>query len=61
MKILSIPKSLEEVWEWKKKCHEESKGLSIRDYLNTVHANADKVLKEAGFIEKNGKLKRNKN
>ena len=33
MKIVMISKALEEVWEWKEKCYEESKGMTMLDYL----------------------------
>jgi hypothetical protein len=58
MKTVAISKSLEEVWLWKDKCYEESKGLSLKDYLNKIHKNAEDALKETGFIEKKGKLKK---
>ncbi len=61
MKTVAISKSLKEVWEWKEKCYEESKGLSVKDYLHKVHKNAEDALKEAGFLEKDSKLyKKNK-
>ncbi|MEW6419021.1 MAG: hypothetical protein AB1480_13015 [Nitrospirota bacterium] len=58
MKTATISKSLEEVWMWKEKCYEESKNLSVTEYLNIVHKNAEQALQETGFIEKNGKLKK---
>lgn len=58
MKTAAISKSLEEVWEWKEKCYEESKGLNMKDYLKKVHKNVEKVLKETGFIEEGDKLKK---
>ncbi len=60
MKTVAVAKSLEEVWIWKERCYEESKGLSVKDYLDKVHKNAEQVLKETGFIEKDGKLKKTK-
>lgn len=58
MKTVLIPKSLEEIWIWKDKCYEESRGLSVKDYLNKIHKNANKILKETGFVEENGRLKK---
>ena len=58
MKTVLIPKSLEEIWIWKDKCYEESKGFSVKDYLNKIHKNANKVLKETGFVEEGGRLKK---
>lgn len=58
MKTSAISKSLEEVWEWKNRCYEDSKGLSVKDYLNKIHINVKIALKETEFIEKNGKLKK---
>ena len=46
MKKVMISKALEEVWEWKEKCYEESKGMTMLDYLKKVHENADNVLAE---------------
>ena len=46
MKITMISKALEEVWEWKEKCYEESKNMTMLDYLKKVHENADNVLAE---------------
>ncbi|MEK7845726.1 MAG: hypothetical protein AAB257_02045 [Nitrospinota bacterium] len=58
MKIVMISKALEEVWEWKEKCYEESKGMTILDYLKKVHENADNVLTEiktkCGHLEESG-------
>ncbi len=56
MKTATISKSLKEIWIWKEKCYEKSKGLSIKDYLNKIHNNVQVALKDSGFIEKNGKL-----
>ena len=58
MKTVTVAKSLEEVWIWKERCYEESKGLSVKDYLGKVHKNAEQALKETGFTEKDGKLKK---
>ncbi len=58
MKTIAISKSLEEVWEWKERCYEESKGLNVKDYLDKVHKNAARTLRETGFLEKDGKLKK---
>jgi hypothetical protein len=41
-------KSLIEVWQWKEKVYNETKGLSPRDYLGKVKRNADTVLSESG-------------
>ena len=43
---------------WKDKCYEESKGLSVKDYLNKIHNNVQETLKDSGFIEKDGKLEK---
>ncbi|MEK6766065.1 MAG: hypothetical protein AABY49_07595 [Planctomycetota bacterium] len=58
MKTVTMSKSLEEVWLWKSKCYEESKGLSVKDYLNIIHKNAEDALRETGFIEKENKLRK---
>lgn len=60
MRTIAIAESLKEVWIWKEKCYEESKGLSVKGYLDKVHKNAEQVLKESGFIEKGGKLRKMK-
>ena len=54
MTTTMISKSLEEVWEWKEKCFEESKGMTILGYLNKVHSNADGILEEMGFLKDKG-------
>ncbi len=58
MKKVMISKALEEVWEWKEKCYEESKGMTMLDYLKKVHENADNVLAEmkmkCGHLEESG-------
>jgi len=58
MKKVMISKALEEVWEWKEKCYEESKGMTMLDYLKKVHENADNVLAEMkieyGHLEESG-------
>lgn len=58
MKIVMISKALEEVWEWKEKCYEESKDMTILNYLKKVHENADNVLAEMeikyGHLEESG-------
>jgi len=43
---MEISKALEEVWEWKHKCYEESKGITIGDYLKKIHENANNALSE---------------
>ena len=53
-----ISKALEEVWEWEKKCYEESKNMTIAEYLKKVHIEVDNILRETGFIKKNGILKK---
>ncbi len=58
MKTVAISKFLEDVWIWKERCYDDSKGLSVKDYLNKVHKHAEKTLKETGFVEKDGKLKK---
>lgn len=58
MKTTIFSKALEEVWEWTEKCYEESKDMSIADYLKKVHSNANKITKESGFFDKEGKLMR---
>lgn len=58
MKTLTISKSLEEVWKWKEICYEESKGLTVKDYLEKIHKDVKKTLEEAGFTEEGGKIKR---
>lgn len=58
MKTVLISKSLKEIWTWKEKCFEESKELSIKDYLNEIHMNVQETLKDSGFIEKDGKLEK---
>ena len=57
---VTISKSLKEIWTWKDKCYEESKGLSVKDYLNKIHNNVQETLKDSGFIEKDGKRLTNK-
>jgi hypothetical protein len=58
MKTVTISKSLEEIWIWKDKCYEESKGLSVQDYLNSIHNNVQTVLKDSGFKENDGRLEK---
>ncbi len=43
---MKYSKSLEEVWEWKRKIYEDRKKLSIEDYLKKTDANAKKFYKE---------------
>jgi hypothetical protein len=56
-------KSLTEVWEWKEKVYEETKGLSIEDYLIKIKENADAILSKnqinlipIAFTEKQKKI-----
>ncbi|MBI5892452.1 MAG: hypothetical protein HZB79_02185 [Deltaproteobacteria bacterium] len=51
MKTTKISNALEEVWEWKKKCYEESKDMTILNYLKKIHKNADAVLSEMDFLK----------
>ena len=37
-------KSLTEVWEWKEKVYDETKGLSSKDYIRKMKNDADVVL-----------------
>lgn len=60
MKTAMISKALEEVWLWKKKCYEESKGIGVKEYLKLVHNNAEAALKNGGFVVKAGRLKKEK-
>lgn len=58
MKIATVSKSLKETWARKDRCYEESKGLSVKDYLNKIHNNVQETLKDSGFREKDGKLEK---
>lgn len=58
MKTVMISKSLEEVWEWKERCYEESKDMTVADYLKKIHIDANRVLKEAEF-GKNAEMQEN--
>ena len=42
---MSYSKSLEEVWEWKRKIYEERKDLSIDEYVEQTNDNAEKFYK----------------
>lgn len=48
----TISKALKEVWEWKEKCHEESKGMTVSSYLKKVHSNANDTLEEREFLKR---------
>ncbi len=49
MKTAMISNALEEVWEWKKRCYEEAKNMTVADYLKKIHIEANHILREAGF------------
>ena len=46
-----ISEALKEVWEWKEKCYEESKGMTVLSYLKKVHSNANDTLEERVSLE----------
>jgi len=46
-------RSLIEVWEWRRKVHEDLKGLTVEEYVKKVREEADAALDKYGI-----KLKR---
>ena len=42
-------KSLVEVWEWRKKVHEELKGLTNEEYVKRVREEADAAIAKHGI------------
>lgn len=50
MKTMITPDALKEVWEWKEMCYEESKGMTIAEYMKRIHENADRILVDAGLM-----------
>lgn len=46
MKTKIIPKSLEEVWEWKEAVYKETKNLSLKERISYSNQNLTKIVKE---------------
>lgn len=42
-------KSLQEVWDWKEKVYEETKGLSIEEAARKIQKDADEIFKKHGL------------
>jgi len=42
-------KSLIEVWEWRKKVHEEFKDLTVEEYVKSIKERADSALAKYGI------------
>ncbi len=43
---MKIDKSLEEVWSWKDKIHEETKDLSMEEKIKLIKNNAAKLVQK---------------
>ena len=43
---MKADKSLQEVWKWKDKVYEETKGLSIKETTQKIHLEAEKAKKK---------------
>ena len=46
---MKVDKSLQEVWEWKEKVHEEIKGLSIKEKITSFRKTSEDFCKEYGL------------
>ena len=46
---MKADKSLEEVWKWKEKVYNETKGMSVEEQVNAIKANAQKAIKKYGL------------
>ena len=46
---MKADKSLEEVWKWKEKVYDETKGMSVEEYVNAIKANASNAIKKYGL------------
>lgn len=42
-------KSLTEVWEWRKKVHENYKNLTTKEYVEKTRKDTDRIMKERGL------------
>ncbi len=51
-------KSLIEVWEWRRKVHEEFKDLPVEEYVKRVREEADAILAKYGIKLKRVELKK---
>jgi hypothetical protein len=51
-------KSLTEVWEWRRKLHEELKDLTPKEYVEKIREDTDRIIKEKGLKLKIVKSKR---
>ena len=43
---MKVDKSLQEVWDWKEKVHEATKGLSVKDAARKIKAEAEAIGKK---------------
>ncbi len=43
---MKVDKSLEEVWEWKDKVYQETKGLSMQEFVENIRRGADEFCKK---------------
>ena len=46
---MKVPKSLQEVWQWKDECYEETKNMSSKEHLIHVHNAVEKFCKKHGL------------
>jgi hypothetical protein len=51
-------KSLTEVWEWRRKLHEDLKNLTPKEYVEKIREDTDRIIKEKGLKLKIVKSKR---
>lgn len=46
---MKVDKSLEEVWSWKEKIYQETKGMSLEDIARKIKENASKINQRYGL------------
>ena len=44
--MMKVPKALQEVWQWKEKCYEETKNMSSKEHLIYVHHKTEEFCKK---------------
>jgi len=48
--MMKVPKSLEEVWQWKEECYQETKNMSSKEQLVHIHDTVERFVKNINFI-----------
>ncbi len=46
---MKVPKSLQEVWDWKERVYEETKELSVEEAARKIQKDADEICKKYGL------------